>query len=174
MAVFGGVFGGGDGSLDCFRSCLELLWAMQAVNQGLEQAGFGKTKFRLSVGMNTGLMYLGVIGGSKDALGVEIYDELTAIGDTVNVAARCQDLAGAKEIILPSRVVRESGAILDILNEQAYRTSPEVVSFKYRGLPWRYRQETVAMKNKPGMVPVIRVSLPTPLRLRRRRTPSST
>ncbi len=89
MAVFGVLPDGSDGAVPAARAALEMRSAIAAVNadrvaQGGAPVGFG-------VGIHTGEVVLG-------AIGVPQRSDYTAIGDTVNTAARLQEICKGFEV----------------------------------------------------------------------------
>ena len=63
-------------------------------------------KIRLSIGINTGLVVTGEVGGKEKAL-------YSVIGDTVNVAKRVQEFAGPGDIIVTESVYHLTNYLFD-------------------------------------------------------------
>ena len=88
----------GDEVMGIFVPALtEKLHARQAMLAGLELLaatghGTGTPSVPVGIGINTGVAYVGAVGTAEHV-------EFTALGDTVNVAARLSSLAGPGEIL---------------------------------------------------------------------------
>lgn len=87
---------------DAYLACaaaLDIHKSMAIVNQTPE---FQKNPITFSIGINKGDAVVGDIG-------MEEYMNYTAIGDTVNTAARLQSLAGSGDVYISRAIVRELG-----------------------------------------------------------------
>jgi class 3 adenylate cyclase len=96
MALFGAPSRQPDHALRAARAALELQDAVAAVTmERADWPGFG-------VGVNTGPALVGNIGAEQ-------MRTFTAIGDTTNLAARLQGLAGPGEVVIGQRTAEELG-----------------------------------------------------------------
>ncbi|WP_309118339.1 adenylate/guanylate cyclase domain-containing protein [Paenibacillus sp.] len=77
MALFG------EGADDAVKSALHMLGALREYNLGRLRAGY--EPIRIGIGLNSGPLLLGIVGGERRLQG-------TVIGDAVNVASRVEDL----------------------------------------------------------------------------------
>jgi class 3 adenylate cyclase len=92
----------------------------------MDQDGLTKKGLKIGVGVHTGEAFVGVIGGDEKV-------DFTALGDTVNIAARLGSIAGPGELLV-SRAAWDSAGLgtptTERLVEIAGRTGslPVVVS----------------------------------------------
>ncbi len=89
------------------RAALEMRWNLEALNRDRE--GEGKTPFRHGVGIHTGMVLAGFTG-SEERLSYAL------IGDTVNLAARIEDLARdfQTDILVSEETVRKLEGAYDL------------------------------------------------------------
>jgi class 3 adenylate cyclase len=99
------VFGAPRPIEDHARRALDCAVAMQrrqlALNEAAEQGGL--PSFQIGVGMNTGMVVAGTLGGAGRL-------DYTVLGDAVNVAQRLQSEAAGGEILASAATVRHAGA----------------------------------------------------------------
>jgi len=94
MAVFGPLPSENDAAYDAVKSAIEMQNATEALmNVRREQK---KAVFEIGIGINSGPSILGNVGARNRM-------DYTVIGDSVNVAARLQQLAQGGEIIIGER-----------------------------------------------------------------------
>lgn len=100
MAVFGAPFPQPDHAHRAFITALE----MQARQRELSARWQGRLRraIEIGVGIHTGPVTVGDVGHARRA-------EYAVVGDTVNVASRLKDLAGAGEILVSDAVVAAAG-----------------------------------------------------------------
>jgi len=94
MAVFGAPVRRDDDPLRAWQAAHMMMEAMKEIRAAGESAG--EPLLELGIGLNTGVVVAGNIGGSRRT-------EYTCIGDAVNVAARLCALAGPGEILVGER-----------------------------------------------------------------------
>ncbi|MFQ5946440.1 MAG: CHASE2 domain-containing protein [Anaerolineae bacterium] len=83
MAIYGAPLSDRDHALHAVRSALAMDQALRVLNQHWE--GDGLPPFRMGIGIHTGEVFAGNVGGARRL-------KYTVIGDTVNVAARLEGL----------------------------------------------------------------------------------
>ena len=91
MALFGVPYASEDAASNAVIAAIEMQRRMVRVNEDL--TALGLSKIAIGIGINTGTATVGYIG-SRDRT------DYTAIGDTVNLAARLEKQAGAGQIII--------------------------------------------------------------------------
>lgn len=104
MAVFGAPIGGEDAPLRACRAALSILQKLKASGADLEVKHGLRPQFR--IGLNTGMAVVGKVQGGTDAA-------VTVLGDTVNVAARLQALAGADSVVMSGATYRLVQGMVD-------------------------------------------------------------
>ncbi len=97
MAVFRDHPYGERASLRAIRAGIEITRAVETMGK---QAGSHASRLEIGIGINTGKVVIGNVGS-------ENRKDYTAIGDTVNVAARLEKIAGGQEIIVGEATYRE-------------------------------------------------------------------
>lgn len=98
MAVFGAPFYHGDDEERAVCCALEMQKEIEDFNNKRKREG--KREIEVGIGINTGYAIAGNIGSSKRI-------EYTVIGDTVNLAARLQEMALAGRIIISQDTFKE-------------------------------------------------------------------
>ncbi|MEZ4671804.1 MAG: tetratricopeptide repeat protein [Anaerolineae bacterium] len=92
LAFFGAPIGREDDATRAVRCALGIVRAARAYANTVE-AKWGVSSFNVRVGLNTGLVALGEVGGASGS-------EWTAMGDAINLAARLQNAAPAGGILI--------------------------------------------------------------------------
>jgi adenylate cyclase len=114
MAVFGSPLNPSSlHAAQAVQAALDMRRALQAFNQ--EQAALDEPTLRMGIGIATGQVVAGNVGG-KDRI------EYTLMGDATNLASRLQD----KTKELDSEI---------LLSEETYRLTSEVIPVKVRAFP---------------------------------------
>ncbi|HXF72535.1 MAG TPA: adenylate/guanylate cyclase domain-containing protein [Actinomycetota bacterium] len=101
------VFGAPDPQPDHAERALRCALAMQARQEELNAEGWGVPglpRLRVGIGVNTGLVIAGTVGGGGRL-------EYTVVGDAVNVASRLQAEAGGGEIVAAASTVAAAPGI---------------------------------------------------------------
>jgi len=94
MAVFGLIPSAGSAPYDATRTALEI---QEATERLMELRGQqGKETFQIGIGINTGRAIVGNVG-SKNRM------DYTVVGDSVNVAARLQQMAKGGEVVIAKK-----------------------------------------------------------------------
>ena len=89
LAFFGEPIAYPDHALCAVRAACEMQAHLESLRQAFEQSGAIKAPFEVGIGLNTGEVFVGLLGSEQRL-------NYTVIGDSVNLAARLQDLT--KEI----------------------------------------------------------------------------
>jgi adenylate cyclase len=121
MAYFGAPVGQPDHATRAVRCALAIRTALSALNG--ERAQRGDPPLRMGIGVHTGTVVLGDIGASRRR-------EYTVVGDTVNVAARLQDLTKSERVdILVSDATRR------LLRDAVALSAPRALTLRGRAAP---------------------------------------
>jgi adenylate cyclase len=91
MALFGVPYSADDSAIDAVQCAIQMQSQMSTVNQGLKGAGL--PEIEIGIGINTGTATVGYIGSEERT-------DYTAIGDTINLAARLEKRAEPGQIII--------------------------------------------------------------------------
>jgi adenylate cyclase len=100
MALFGAPYVGDNDAQNAVNCALEMRDALVDINDDFAEIGFPRVN--LSIGLNTGPATVGYIGSERRT-------DYTAIGDTVNLAARLQSAAKPGQIVISDKTAREIG-----------------------------------------------------------------
>lgn len=105
LAFFGAPIAHEDDAERAIRAALDILAAIGDYAGELRRAG-RVPDFQMRVGLNTGLVVVGHIGH-------DLHMEYTAIGDTVNLAARMQAAAEPNSILVADNTYRPTSQLFD-------------------------------------------------------------
>jgi class 3 adenylate cyclase/tetratricopeptide (TPR) repeat protein len=97
MALFGAPIAREDHAQSAVRAALGIQHALRVYQQELQEAQ--GIRFRMRVGLNSGLVVVGTIGS-------DLSMTYTAIGDTVNLASRVQGLAEPGTVVISEQTQR--------------------------------------------------------------------
>jgi adenylate cyclase len=121
MAYFGAPVGQPDHATRAVRCALAMRAALSALND--ERAQRGEPPLRMGIGVHTGTVVLDDIGASRRR-------EYTVVGDTVNVAARLQDLTKSEGVdVLVSDATRR------LLRDAVALSAPRALTLRGRAAP---------------------------------------
>ncbi len=101
MALFGAPYVSDDDAQNAALAALEMQKALEDLNEDFAELGFPQVN--LSIGLNTGRATVGYIGSERRT-------DYTAIGDTVNLAARLQSAAKPGQILVSDGTIEAIGA----------------------------------------------------------------
>jgi adenylate cyclase len=105
MALFGAPYVGERDAENAVLCALEMRAALEEINAEFAEIGFPRVN--LSIGVNTGPATVGYIGSERRT-------DYTAIGDTVNLAARLQTAAKPGQIMISDRTAKAIGDEFEI------------------------------------------------------------
>jgi adenylate cyclase len=137
MAVWGPPKPNPDDSARALRAALEMQREVDALND--RRAQEGKAPIEVGIGVNTGQAVVGYMGSSER-------HEFTAIGDSVNVAARLCGAAKGGEVLATETTVRRAGVGFEIEHLPVMQVKGKekgVVTFRVLGL-----EETSARRSR--------------------------
>ncbi len=101
MAVWGPPRPNADDSARAVRAALEMQGEVRRINEA--RLAEGLKPIEVGIGVNTGTAIVGFMGSAER-------HEFTAIGDTVNVAARLCDMARGGQVVVTENTVRRAAA----------------------------------------------------------------
>jgi adenylate cyclase len=105
VAFFGEPIPHADHAIRAAAAALDMRRALQRLNQSWQSAGVFSAKLEMGIGINTGEVFVGLLGSSERV-------NYTVIGDAANLAARLQDRT--KDVGFPILI---SGATHQIIKE---------------------------------------------------------
>lgn len=100
MGLFGAPYVGEMDAANAIQTALEMREALDSLNEDFAELGFPRVN--LSIGLNTGPATVGYIGSERRT-------DYTAIGDTVNLAARMQSAAKPGQILVSGATADAAG-----------------------------------------------------------------
>src|SRR5262249_616675 len=100
MAVWGSPSSHPDGPARALRAALEMEAEMEGLNR--DRVGSGRQPIAIGIGVSAGQAVVGYMGSSER-------HEYTAIGDSVNTAARLCGLAKGGEVLASEAVIKSAG-----------------------------------------------------------------
>jgi adenylate cyclase len=136
MALFGAPTASPDDACNAVAAAVAMMRRMSVINEQLREEKLGEIS--IGIGMNTGVATVGYIGSERRS-------EYTAIGDTVNLAARLEQNAQGGQIL-----VSEVTAIAASASRCSFTPrTPIVVKNREQPVPifevdWRAERETAA------------------------------
>lgn len=102
----------------------------------------------IGIGVHTGPAYFGTVQGSEGALA-----DLTALGDTVNVAARLASSAGEGEIIVSEEAAQRAGLVVEDFELRKLRLKGKSRPFPARVITRPARPSNRPTSRKPAAKP---------------------
>ncbi len=105
MALFGAPYVGEHDAENAVMCALEMRSALVDINEEFAEIGFPRVN--LSIGLNTGPATVGYIGSERRT-------DYTAIGDTVNLAARLQSAAQPGQVYISSTTLKTMGEDFEV------------------------------------------------------------
>jgi len=105
MALFGLLPSDNPASVDAVRAALEMQAAVSNIMQARNEKG--KQVFEVGIGINTGQVIVGNVG-AEDRM------DYTVIGDTVNVAARFEQMADGHEVVIGKQTWQGCGGLFEV------------------------------------------------------------
>lgn len=105
MALFGAPNVSEEDALNAVKAAVKMQKRIRTLNDELRHEGL--SEISIGIGLHTGVATVGYIGSEKRS-------EYTAIGDTVNLAARLQDIAKGGQIIMTDAAHEASGGRIPV------------------------------------------------------------
>lgn len=130
LALFGAPYGTERDAVKAVRAAIDMQRAVQTFNQELGAAG--QAHIGVGIGINTGSAIVGFIG-SESRL------DYTAIGDTVNTAARLEHLAKAGQIIISEHTMQALDASVSYTQLEAVQVKGRSARMQIAEVIWSAR-----------------------------------
>ena len=105
MALFGAPSASPADAMNAVKAAITMQKRVVPLNDELHAAGYGRIS--MGIGLHTGVATIGYIGSNKRS-------EYTAIGDTVNLAARLESNAGGGQILMSEATAKASGNLIPV------------------------------------------------------------
>ncbi len=109
MAIFGAPTATSEDAKNALKTAVMMQKRLESLNQELEAEGFNR--INVGIGLHTGVATVGYIGSEQRS-------EYTAIGDTVNTAARLEQNARGGQILISEATAKASGEILNLVPQE--------------------------------------------------------
>ena len=109
MALFGAPDASPDDAKNAVKTAVEMQKRLVPLNQELEEQGF--TKIEIGIGLHTGEATVGYIGSQQRS-------DYTAIGDTVNTAARLESNAQGGQILISEATAQAAGDLFPLVSHE--------------------------------------------------------
>jgi adenylate cyclase len=100
MAIFGAPTASSDDAMNAVRAAVTMQTRLVTLNDELHADGY--ERLSVGIGLHTGEATIGYVGSDKRS-------EYTAIGDTVNLAARLESNAAGGQILMSEATAEASG-----------------------------------------------------------------
>jgi adenylate cyclase len=127
LALFGAPYATERDAVKAVRAAIDMQRAVQVFNQELVAAG--QAHIGVGIGINTGSAIVGFIG-SESRL------DYTAIGDTVNTAARLEHLAKAGQIIISEHTMQALDASVSYTQLEAVQVKGRTARMQIADVIW--------------------------------------
>ena len=128
LALFGAPYATERDAVKAVRAAIDMQRAVQQFNR--ELAAAGEPEIGVGIGINTGAAIVGFIGS-------ETRLDYTAIGDTVNTAARLEHLAAAGQIIISEHTMQAVDASVNYAVLEAVQVKGRTAKLQIGEVAWR-------------------------------------
>ncbi len=128
LALFGAPYATERDAVKAVRAAIDMQRAVQQFNRELTAAG--QAEIGVGIGINTGTAIVGFIGS-------ETRLDYTAIGDTVNTAARLEHLAQAGQIIISEHTMQAVDASVNYAVLEAVQVKGRTAKLQIGDVVWR-------------------------------------
>ncbi len=128
LAFFGAPYATERDALKAVRAAIDMQRAVAGFNR--ELAATGQSEIGVGIGINTGPAIVGFIGSDSRL-------DYTAIGDTVNTAARLEHLAAAGQIIISEHTMQAIDASVNYVVLDAVQVKGRSAKLQIAEVAWR-------------------------------------
>ena len=109
MAIFGAPTASPEDSKNALKTAVAMQKRLRGLNEELSAEGYGRVE--IGIGLHTGIATIGYIGSEQRS-------EYTAIGDTVNLAARLEQKALGGQILISEATAAESEGLATLIPQE--------------------------------------------------------
>lgn len=110
MAIFGAPTASPEDSKNALKTAVAMQKRLKTLNEELSAAGFGRVE--IGIGLHTGIATIGYVGSEQRS-------EYTAIGDTVNLASRLEQIARGGQILISEATAVECEGLVTLIPQEA-------------------------------------------------------
>lgn len=110
MAIFGAPTASPEDSKNALKTAVAMQKRLKTLNDELSAEGYGRIE--IGIGLHTGIATIGYIGSEQRS-------EYTAIGDTVNLAARLEQSARGGQILISEATAAECQGLVTLLPQDS-------------------------------------------------------
>ena len=128
LALFGAPYATERDAVKAVRAAIDMQRAVQQFNR--ELAAAGQADIGVGIGINTGSAIVGFIGSDTRL-------DYTAIGDTVNTAARLEQRAHAGQIIISEHTMQAVDASVNYIVLEAVQVKGRTAKLQIGEVVWR-------------------------------------
>lgn len=127
MAIFGAPTATKEDALNAVKAAVRMQKRLAKLNEELRAEGF--SEISIGIGLHTGEALIGYIGSDKRS-------EYTAIGDTVNLAARLESNAEGGKILMSEATAQASGNLIPVRQREPLTVKNRVQPVNVLEVPW--------------------------------------
>ena len=128
MAIFGAPTATPDDALNAVKAAVAMQKRLLSLNQELLIEGF--SPISVGIGLHTGEATIGYVGSNQRS-------EYTAIGDTVNLAARLESNAVGGQVLLSEATAQACGGMLPLTKQQPITVKNRVQAVELFEVNWQ-------------------------------------
>ena len=128
MSIFGAPTATPNDADNAMETAIEMMKGLEPLNRELLKDGYGAIE--IGVGLHTGVATVGYIGSEKRS-------EYTAIGDTVNIAARLESNAKGGQILISEATAKAAEKSFSIVPQTPLQVKNRVEPISLFELKWR-------------------------------------
>ena len=127
MAIFGAPTASEEDALNAVKAAVTMQKRLRLLNEELRAEGYAAVS--IGIGLHTGEALIGYIGSDKRS-------EYTAIGDTVNLAARLESNAEGGQILMSEATAAASGNLIPVAAREPLTVKNRVQPVKVLEVRW--------------------------------------
>ena len=128
MAIFGAPTASPLDADNALQTAIDMQKSLETLNSGLKNDGYSSVE--IGIGLHTGVATVGYIGSEQRS-------EYTAIGDTVNIAARLESNAKGGQILISEATAKAAEKSFSIIPQTPLQVKNRVEPISLFELKWR-------------------------------------